>query len=192
MNRSLIFDVSSLLWWNRPASGIFRVCAEIFFWLKANDSHVKFIFFVPEIEQYYAIAPEIVMEHVSQWGVNKTESKSEEIFFLKKTILYVKKKIKSKLKLIVKEQKSEITAFSHYYSRLSEKHKKEILQLVKKFEFNHHDLYLTLGVNWIFGQEKTLYNLKQVCKFKIFTICYDMIPVFFVPGMYRSRFYFIH
>lgn len=202
MKKRLIFDVSTLMWWNRSATGIVRVCLEVFFWLQKNEAQVIYVFFVKGLGKYYSINGDKVMEYIATYNQSNQsvqEVKKPQKKAFKSIVNYLDRKFHKKIYKIDKKlsdpyrqffknilYKLKIPTDVHkkgqelqFYPFLRNKSKYEIQEIINEFNFNNEDLYLSIGLNWEFMQEKTLYNIKKTTRFKIFMMCYDLIPIIF-------------
>lgn len=179
------FDVTTILAWQRPPTGVVRVEAEVFKRLAASGrSDVKFCRYDKAARGYLESPPSDALATLERNSTGKKVAAVPSTVkrladgandLLKRTPLPVYRRIDAL-------QKRSEPVLREALHRLRETNKSMKAMRQRKAPtaaplFARGDVLVSAGLDWDFKDLDVLYELKRSIGFKVVLFCYDLIPV---------------
>lgn len=166
--KTIWFDVTSLMYWDTTPVGIVRVELELASYFLKNQPGINFRFVTYNVifKCYVEISlsalqkrVDILIESIKNSFPKKTTAKLQQ-FFVRYKLRRLNRLMNFGIKLI--------------------NNQKGIYQMLKKLKFNANDILLLGGFQWVYpGFDKFISRLKKDNNIIIANITYDIIPILF-------------
>lgn len=200
MSSTTWLDVTTILLWRRPATGVVRVEAELFRNL-AGEPGVRFCSFDRASGQYLERAASEVLETLERNALG-TEAPPRNTFtrrvlstadsVLRKAPLPIFKalsRVKKASSPVVRGALHQVRETSRAWK--SSRQARQVAQEPGRAAagpnlFAAGDVLISAGLDWDFKDLTLLYRLKRQSALRVVLVCYDLIPVLF-PHLCRSE-----
>lgn len=193
------FDVTTILAWRRPPTGVVRVEAEVFKRLAAQRrSDVKFCAYERPTRQYVECATDDVLEALERNATGQTTRGAPSAAkrfadgandLLKRAPLPVYRQLAA-----IKKRSTPVLRQALHQLRETNTSLKALRRRVATAErdvapttiFQAGDVLVSAGLDWDFKDLDVLYQLKRSIGFRVVLFCYDLIPVL-LPQLCRTE-----
>lgn len=195
------FDVTTILLWRRPATGVVRVEAEIFRHLQ-HEKGVKFCSFDRASGQYSERNAAEILETLERNAAGVAAPRADS--FTRRMAAAADGALRQAplpvFKLLSRVKKASTPVFRGALHRLRETSRS--VQATRQARrareeearsgalpttiFSADDVLVSAGLDWDFKDLSLLFRLKRQHGFKVVLVCYDLIPVLF-PHLCRAE-----
>jgi glycosyltransferase involved in cell wall biosynthesis len=186
------FDVTTILMWRRPPTGVVRVEAEVFKRLAAQRRlDVKFCAYERPARQYIECAADSVLAVLERNATGTTTLGAPSAAkrfadganqWLKRAPLPLYRQLAA-----VKKRSTPVLRQALHQLRQTNKSVKALRRLMARSArgtaqgattiFQKDDVLVSAGLDWDFKDLDVLYQLKRSIGFRVVLFCYDLIPV---------------